>query len=75
MKVLVFEVKKMKKKKLKKKIKKFSKEIAYHRELISNLGDKYTKLRTDLTKLTISVNYQKALYFGFNDAERKDNNE
>ena len=61
----------MKKKKLKKKIKELSKEITYHRELISNLGDKYTKLRTDLTKLTIRVNSQKALDFGFNDMDER----
>lgn len=60
----------MKKKKLKKKIKELSKEIAYHRDLISNLGDKYTKLRTDLTKLQIKNNCEKALDFGFDPDER-----
>lgn len=61
----------MKKKKLKKKIKELHKEIAYHREMISTLGDKYTKLRTDLTKLTIKVNSQKALNFGFDDMDER----
>lgn len=53
----------MKKKKLKKKIKELRKDITHHREMISNLGDKYVKLHTDLTKLMIRVNLQKALDF------------
>ena len=62
----------MKKKRLKKQIKELSKKIKDQRQMISNLGDKYVKMHTDLTKLTISVNYLKALDFGFNDAERKE---